>query len=287
MNVLANKKGYDPRPEEVERVEVGFLLAVLNGEYTIDDLLEERQRHLGRWYWKVPSKQLEAFKAATDAHPQQLRSCIDEWIDSGFGKDGETPDGRSLYFGAPTALKIAQSYIKRHPPRMSFSELGAAKFSFSQMSWRNLNPFSEVKEDAARMLASLFASSWKNTICKCRYCEQYFQIANPTRTYKRGTFCSRRCNSRASANEITSRKRETRKGTLLQSLARAEKRWNETPSRRLSKTEWLAHEVNKDIDDQTESRVTGKWVTRNLKPLEQRKGNGRVRTAAQRPRLSR
>jgi hypothetical protein len=77
--------------------------------------------------------------------------------------------------------------------------------------------------EAKRLLVGIMASDWKHGLCKCRYhrCGVYFINSKPRKSYRHGTFCSRRHANMALAEVTMPRVRSEGLTTLIEAAAGA------------------------------------------------------------------
>ena len=149
---------------------------------------------------------------------------------------------------------------------------GGLEIFFAPYKW-NLGVPALAKREAALYFAWFLASDWRNSIVKCRNanCGRYYTIKNPSRLYKRGTYC-RNHSSAKSAEVITTSKRDEKRNLLLQLAKDGLASWNRGTANERKKQrhkKYIAEFVNKRTPPEMKliapkSPITMKWVTRNL-----------------------
>jgi hypothetical protein len=224
------------------------------------------------------------YRRATERLRSLLRSYVDEWIDTAMEPDGaEIPLNRDLS-KTQIAQSVAHGYIYQNPPKVLLSDVGNRRlgilFLRSQPIKEGLDhPVRDAEEEATRLFALFQASDWCYTIAKCRGCGKYYQIKNPARRYKRGTY-HRRCGSRASAERATSRKRKSADERLLEIAADQLRLYHGKSTNRRKLNEpvevWLAEQLTEHIARDPNQRprqyVKRNWVTLHKKEIEKRTG---------------
>ncbi|MCU1334207.1 MAG: hypothetical protein JWM08_3199 [Candidatus Angelobacter sp.] len=118
---------------------------------------------------------------------QQLRLCVDEWIDAGKRKQEETASTREEP-RAPEAVLAAAAYWKTSRPILDHST-NPASVKFLPPNEHN---FEHALWKARRVIAVILSSDLRYRIAKCRYhrCKRpYFLLYRPDKTYVYGLFC--------------------------------------------------------------------------------------------------
>jgi hypothetical protein len=232
-----------------------------------------------------------AYRTAAKKFRADLCSQVDEWINTGRTSEGmEIPANRSV--DAPQEdLIVGEMRSETHPLLRAFCLLESVLFTPMclgkdggfEIGFAPYGALSEpadldafVEEEAARFFVWFFASEWRHTIVKCRKCGLYYFIRNPTRLYKRGTYCQRHSAAK-SAQVITARKRREKRNLLLR-LAREAYRHlkdnKETPAGQLLNdevTNWINKRTPTGMKSTSpKSPISSKWVTRNFGELRLR-----------------
>jgi hypothetical protein len=218
---------------------------------------------------------------------------VDSWLETGRNADGSELPAKSQLEGR--VFHEFWKYMEQSPPRFNpCFEGDGVGLDLARPVWiytRNL--FDATVVEARRMLVGMMFADWKFSVARCRYslCGRYFLLARPNRSYRRGTFCCREHQRRASATIETRERRSQLHNLLIEMAAQQLLRWEvngeEWADERQTK-ERLARILSRQILQSKEPILRAyrrpvkiNWVTHNSREIEQRrrplpKGAGRV-----------
>jgi hypothetical protein len=210
---------------------------------------------------------------------QLLRSYVDQWIDTGVSRDGREDltergllrgewfqQGRLLPFAIEKSkaledvLTVVLEVFRQNP--QVFLSADGLQIAFPALQPKLEHaPLNDLAERAAkRFFVWFLASDLRAKLGKCRACHLY--EIKTRKTYKRGTYC-RLCKAKASARELTQKKRQDlkrRRKKELGAVLRSRKTGIDLND--LATRKRLAKEVNRRVKGGPE--ITSKWVKRNL-----------------------
>ncbi len=213
----------------------------------------------------------------------RLRQLVDEWISTGLisGEDG--PWSREL-----ARTKVAVAAVKKcagaNPCSLYFDDETSVLVvcvGVSPKSPTPLFPFDQAIAEADRMFTGMMTSGeWRYQICKCAYsrCGLYFLHPNPRTIYRRGIFCSRQHQRRASAGAITNTLRSDLTRDLLGRAAELLTEWKKGPgwhdnkALKIRLAAKVSHLFTEKPRYQAASQgVKVNWVTRHRSEIEKRR----------------
>jgi hypothetical protein len=130
----------------------------------------------------------------------RLRQHVDEWLRTGWTKDGRECLAHRSLIKAPLAMKALQDYTSQQHLNLRFIGSPPAfvvedVLSRDDSGTSKMSEFAEAIRLAFREVPRLFfglvTSDWGPRLCKCRYsrCSLYFIHPKPRMWYKHGTFC--------------------------------------------------------------------------------------------------
>jgi hypothetical protein len=212
--------------------------------------------------------------------PEVLRGWIDEWLDSGRGKDGvEDPRDRNFKQAEGVAL-AAYEFSKRGKILLLTDSNGLAPWisKYESELTGTLRPLLGVRnEDYAReQLVFFLLSDLRFKLAKCRKegCGTYFLLKHWNRQYKRGTLCDscKRSRSKESAIKATAEVRDHAKAQLHDFAAKKFAKqilrtpdWHKQKALKNAISKFLCAKIERSELLRTvyKSGVTGKWVSRS------------------------
>lgn len=160
------------------------------------------------------------YEHAGDLLRQMLRGYMNEWLDSGFKADVETPSSRSLPIDG-TAYRVVRKFLRENPPTLNMPTNGGVFGIFTMSSY----PTSGIDDicatatrEAARLFTEFMDSELRWSLALCRKCDRYYIRKKVNSIYKRGAFC-RDHQSTDGAQRRTKEKRESAKDSLYQMAA--------------------------------------------------------------------
>jgi len=212
--------------------------------------------------------------------PEVLRGWIDEWLDSGKGKDGvEDPRDRRFKQTEGVAL-AAYEFSERGKIRLLTGSDGLAPWisTYEGEPTGALRPLLGPRnEDYAReQLVFFLLSDLRFKLAKCRKenCGTYYLLKHWNRQYKRGTLCDfcKRSRSEESAIKATAEVRDHAKTQLHDFAAKKFAKqilstpdWHRQKALKNAISKFLSAKIERSESLRTvyKSGVTGKWVSRS------------------------
>ncbi|HKV77397.1 MAG TPA: hypothetical protein VJP02_04620 [Candidatus Sulfotelmatobacter sp.] len=253
---------------------------------TLNGLEESRGQHLqsmGRyrddWNW---GRQWEGVSVDDQANYltilraealQKIRTCVDQWIDSGKLDGSEAPETRTLA-KAPKACAEALAFWEES--RNITERSGSIPVLHLSPKFSAGDP-EAIDWKARRVIFGVLFSKLRFRIAKCRFakCGRYFILGNNRKkqTYKNGLFCCIEHNRAESAIRNVGNRRKKATEQLIEWAARealrvgrnaGEAQIKEAIVRRLN--ERIAKDAN-----QTRDEIKTNWVTMFWDKIQQKK----------------
>ena len=209
-----------------------------------------------------------------------LRGWVDEWLDSGRGRDG-VEDPRERNFKKADGAALAAFKFSMHGKLLLLTDSNSLTPWISKYEGEptgTLRPLGGPRnEDYAReQLVFFLLSELRFKLAKCRkeHCGTYFLLKHWNRQYKRGTLCDscKRSRSLESAVKATEKVRGDAAGDLHKFAAmKYAKQISGTPDWHTQKAlkNAIASFLNAKIERSESLRavykrgITGKWVARS------------------------
>jgi hypothetical protein len=283
-------KQRDPdRPNSINVVRPEDVINALNAEALDPDVYRSviaRRRSSGRTVadlLRSDSSRKEFDQPGPPVTTTRLRQLVDEWIATGLTSGEESPWDRKL---ARTNVAVAavKNCAAANPCTLYFHDETAELVlcvGVAPRSRRDLFPFDWALAEADRLFTGMMsAGEWKYQVCKCAYppCGSYFLHPKPRAAYRRGTFCSRKHQRRASADAITKSLRSDLYHDLLAHAAELLTEWKKGPGWHDDKAlkSRLAAEVSRLFNEKPRYQAVGQgvkvnWVTRHRLEIEKRR----------------
>jgi hypothetical protein len=249
------------------------ILSILNREAAEIHTPDER-RFSVRTGWVAKAERRKVFY---DEVAGYLRLSVDRWLRTGVSADGvESPQSRKLI--REHAVHRFFQYFSEHPPLVRLGTQGLDLVigpPAEPLAERN-----ELRHNAASEADSLFVrlmlSDWRYGLCKCRHCGRYFLNSKLRRSYARGTFCSPKHQSQASAIRRTTERRSKAQAALQRVAAEYLVRQGVTTSewrRDIQLKSQLAAEISLEMSKNRSlcsgrNRVRTNWISRHSEQIE-------------------
>ncbi len=190
----------------------------------------------------------------------QLKLYVDEWLDTGVGKDGvEDPRNRDLT-KAPNAHRAIKRFSRKRTAELTVTSDGLFVRFLSRPPvttgdlMQRVGLPKQTAEDADRLFALFCLSDWHGKLAKCRRadCCRYFELRRWNRVYKRGTLCPEctRARSLESAGRHTSHVRKVAESELYRLVAKQfskritkDPKWHESQSLKAVIIQYLSRNI--------------------------------------------
>ena len=237
------------------------------------------------------SSELESRVIAT-----RLRQHVDEWLRTGWTKDGrECLANRSL-IKAPIAMKVLQDYtsqqhlnlqfIKRRPALVVEDVSARDNPARDNPGTSKMSEFDEAIGRAFREVPRLFfglvTSDWGSRLCKCRYsrCGLYFIHPRPRISYKHGTFCGDHQMAWTASQHIKNTRESIHSALVDIAVHELSKRhidcprWQDDKSSKVQLAQDISTRIRKSRNAALRHAprvVHLTWVTRNRREIEKRR----------------
>ena len=237
--------------------------------------------------WRLPEtvsrREAQPIRAALTA--SHLRGYVDAWLETGRKPDGsECPKKRTLSYVAPSPLFAVEEYLEKYPTTFA-PVLNARGFTLqvAERRWPSgvaHDFFQAQAHSALRLFVGMFASDWKERLCKCRYskCGRYFLHPKPRETYKKGIYCTPKCAKAAAAVAANLKRRDQGKARLIDAAARlllrrriAGRTWQDDADLKGRLAEKLSVVIGEEELQGYRDEVKVNWVTRNRDAIERRR----------------
>lgn len=237
------------------------------------------------WGWLDHSAEPKNFtpqqiKRGNEVFTKAFRALVNQWIDSGKDARGIESPLRRYVNKAPRGyteplLEVLRLWLVRNMPKLVLMQSGKVAIAVQPPNhWeldehglvKYLEPGKYAKECAIFHFKELLDTPGANRLARCNNPEcsrpYYLRRRLPRKAeIKRGTYCGN-C-AGAGSMKRTKVSREVRRQKLVNLAADS---WNDWKPTRLhgKKSDWVAQQMNK----QSDSAITGRWISRNLKAIE-------------------
>jgi hypothetical protein len=179
------------------------LLGYLNGTLNFGTVLEQRLAWQRKFRASLVdssiSRTTEDYARAGAFLTKALRKCLDEWICTGFDRNGlETPQARVLgdRRSETKTARLIKDWLLENPGSHIVLEDGQILDVFApehDVSVVQGTPIAESQHEVGRLLVRFMRSSVKHALAKCANlrCDQAYYVRNkPRQLYKGKTFCA-------------------------------------------------------------------------------------------------
>ena len=219
----------------------------------------------------------EEYERAGESLRQMLRGYMNEWLDSGFKADVETPNSRSLPADG-TAYRVVRKFLSENPPILNMPPNGGVFWIFTMSEYPTSGRddiYATATREAARLFTEFMDSELRWNLAWCRRCDRYYIRKKVLLVYKRGAFC-RDHQSADGAQRRTKVKREAARDFLHQITAKQfgrrivkDSTWHKDKTLKKEIADFLKKRINsvQEILDRVslhsvyENGVTEKWVS--------------------------
>jgi hypothetical protein len=186
----------------------------------------------------------------------ELRSYVDEWIDSGIQADGSEHRMERKLRRNSQLLEAVTAFIAAHPPSATICRDGSGlDSSFS------IRPRMSPREKAMCFFLTFFGTPQRFDLMRCHSCRrlQLPSAPAPRNRYEVGWFCNRCGRTRAKA--ITTKKRKKDDDKVNLRAAEALRKWVPKNGEKVS---WVTTQVNKGVRYDLRTRpatIRSRWST--------------------------